>query len=134
MSDVEFEIKGLKEFQEKLERLQNEIPDGEEKLLKKAGNELKKNSKNLTPVGTSDKHLKDKYKLSKINYEKDGMDIKMGNTSPKFHLVENGHKMVTKSGNVVGFVPGQHMVERSFKQLEEELPQKIDAWLDKLLK
>ena len=135
MSDVDFEIKGIEEFQQKLEKIKKSIPDGEEQLLKKAGNKLRKKSKDRTPVGKSNKHLKDGYKLSNIEYESgNGMNIKMTNTSPHFHLIEKGHRKVTKSGKELGFVPGKHMVETSFKELEEELPRYIDKWMDKLLK
>lgn len=134
MSDVDFEIKGIEEFQQKLDKIKKSIPDGEEKLLKKAGNKLRKKSKDKTPVGKSHKHLKDGYKLSKIEYESNGMSIKMTNTSQHFHLVERGHRKVTKSGKEVGFVQGKHMVETSFQELEEELPGDIDKWMDKLLK
>ena len=135
MSDIDFDIKGIEEFQEKLEKIKKGIPDGEEQLLKKAGNKLRKKSKDRTPLGNSEKHLKDSYRLRPIEYESDnGMNIKMTNTSPKFHLVEHGHRKVTKSGKELGFVPGKHMVETSFKELEEELPGDIDKWMDKLLK
>ncbi|WP_158644436.1 HK97 gp10 family phage protein [Clostridium ihumii] len=134
MSDINFKIEGIEDFESRLNQISRKVPDGQEKILRKAGNNLKKKCKEKTPTGKSSKHIKDQYKLSGISYDRDGMEIKLYNESSKLHLIEKGHKMVTKSGKEVGFVPGVKMVERSFKEVEQELPILIDGWMNKMLK
>jgi len=135
--DDDFTIKfeGLTEMQTKLEKVRTELPFKEEEILQTLGKTLKTSSKDKTPVGKGKKyHLKDKYKLSKINYEKDGTNITLTNTSPHFHLIEKGHNIVSgKGGSVIGFVPGKHMVETSMEEMEGTLPIIVNTWLDGVL-
>lgn len=134
MADMEFSFDGLDDLQGKLDEMRKKFPQEEETLLKKAGNKLRRKSKEKTPVGKGKKHLKDSYKLSKVNYEKDEMNITMTNTSPHFHLVEKGHRQVTKDGREIGYIEGKHMVETSMSELEMELPLELNKWLDKILR
>lgn len=131
--DFNIEFTGLEELQNKLEEVRNRFPGEGEKILQKTGRKLRKLAKDKTPLGPGRKHMKDKYKLSKINYEKDGININMTNTSPHFHLVEKGHRQVTKDGREIGFTPGKHMVETSMIELQQEFPQELGKWLDKIL-
>lgn len=132
--DFEIKFDGISDFQAKLEEVRARYPYKEEEILLKLGATLKASAKDKTPTGTSKKHLKNQYKLSKVNYEKDGSNITMTNTSPLFHLVEKGHVIKNKKGGPAhGFVPGKHMVETALIELEQTLPATVDAWLDSVL-
>lgn len=134
MSDVEFKFDGLDEIMEELKEAERKVPDVSEKVLKKSMNKVRKLSKEKTPVGKSKKHIKDKYKVLPIEFESDGMNIKMTNTSPTFHLIEKGHRIVTKSGVEKGWYEGKHMVERSMEEMEEEFPKILEKEIKKILK
>lgn len=142
--DFELSFEGLSDFHVKLEEVRARYPYKEEEILLKLGASLKAGAIEKTPIGKRKKHLRSQYKLSKVNYMRDGTSITLTNTSPLFHLVEKGHNIVIggrlrkgktkfKSGTVVGFVPGVHMVERAMIELEQTLPATVDAWLDSVL-
>ena len=132
--DFEVKFEGLSDFKAKLEEVRARYPFKEEEILLKLGATLKASAKDKTPTGTSKKHLKSQYKLSKVNYEKDGTNITMTNTSPLFHLVEKGHVIKNKKGGPsLGFVPGKHMVETALIELEQTLPATVETWLDGIL-
>lgn len=132
--DFTMKFTGMEELQTRLDSVRAKYPFKEEEILVKLGNVLKARAKEKTPIGRNKKHLKSQYKLSKVNYEKDGTNITMTNTSPLFHLVENGHKITkTKNGPELGFVPGQHMVEASLMELDKEIPSIVGDWLDEVL-
>lgn len=137
MSDG-IQIKGAQELEEKLRRVMERAPDRIDIQLEKMGRKLRKMSKDKTPVSDKEKarHLKDQYKLSQPELIPDGSghQIKMYNTAPHFHLIEKGHKIVTTSGQVIGFVNGRFMVEKSVQELEEEVPAELEKWLDDLFK
>jgi len=132
--DFTLKFEGLTQMQTKLEEVRTKYPFKEEEILQKLGKKLKASSKDKTPLGKHKKHLKDKYKLSKVIYGKDGTNITLINTSPHFHLIEAGHNIVKgKGGPVIGFVPGKHMVENSMVEMEGTLPIVVNAWLDDVL-
>ena len=136
--DFEVKFEGINDFKAKLEEVRARYPFKEEEILLKLGGMLKASAKDKTPLGGDKKHLRDQYKLSKVNYEKDGSNITMTNKSPLFHLIENGHQQVVggklaKGGKVVKFVPGKHMVETAMIELDQVLPTVVDAWLDGIL-
>jgi len=132
--DFEIRFSGMDSIRTKLEEVRTRYPYKEEEILLKLGATLKASAKEKTPTGASKKHLKSQYKLSKVNYEKDGANITMTNTSPLFHLVEKGHVIKNKKGgSSLGFVPGKHMVETAMIELDQAIPAAVGAWLDGIL-
>ncbi|MCD3234323.1 HK97 gp10 family phage protein [Clostridium botulinum D/C] len=135
MSDINFSFNGLNEIIEEFKEAEKRVPDLSEKVLKKGMNKAKKLSKEKTPYrDKSKKHIRDSYKILPIEYESNGMNIKMTNKSPKFHLIEKGHRIVTRSGVEKGFAAGVHMVERSMEEMEEEFPKQVEKMVKKILK
>lgn len=132
--DFEIKFSGLEDLQVRLDEVRARYPFREEEILLKLGATLKASAKEKTPTGASKKHLKSQYKLSKVNYDKDGTNITMRNKSPLFHLVEKGHVIKNKKGgSSLGFVPGKHMVETAMMEMDQEIPGIVDAWLDSVL-
>ncbi|MCD3211110.1 HK97 gp10 family phage protein [Clostridium botulinum C/D] len=135
MSDINFSFNGLTEIMEEFKEAEKRVPDLSEKVLKKGMSKTKKLSKEKTPYYDKGKtHIKDSYKILPIEYESNGMNIKMTNTAPHFHLIEKGHRIVTRSGVEKGFKPGIHMVERSMEEMEEEFPKQVEKMVKKILK
>ena len=132
--DFEIKFSGLEGLQTKLEEVRAKYPYKEEEILLKLGATLKASAKDKTPTGPSKKHLRNQYKLSKVNYDKDGTNITMTNTSPLFHLVEKGHIIKNKKGGpTLGFAPGKHMVETAMMELDQTIPAIVGTWLDGVL-
>lgn len=132
--DFEIKFEGIEDLKIRLDAVRSQYPYKEEEILGKLGKTLKASAKSKTPTGKSKKHLKNQYKLSKVEYSKDGSFITMTNTSPLFHLVEKGHVIKNKKGGPnLGFVPGKHMVETSMMELDQSMPAIVGAWLDGVL-
>lgn len=53
--------------------------------------------------------------------------------APHTHLIESGHKLI-RGGNIIGWVPGRHMYRNAINSTANELENKADEMLDKLLK
>lgn len=135
MSDVEFKFNGLDELMEDFKSAEGKVPDLSEKVLTKGIRKVRKLSKEKHITGeTGRKHINSSYKILPVNYESDSIDIKMTNTCPHFHLVERGHRLVTKGGEEIGFVQGKHMVERSMEEMEEEFPKMLEKMVKKILR
>ncbi|WP_407312052.1 HK97 gp10 family phage protein [Desulfosporosinus sp. SB140] len=132
-NDFEITFHGLEQLQARLNEVRARYPYKEEEILLKLGATLKASSKEKTPLGKHKKHLRNQYKLSKVQYDRDGSFITMTNTSPHFHLVEKGHQIVGKNGQEHGFAQGIHMVETSMIELEQTLSETLGTWLDSIL-
>lgn len=131
--DMSFE--GLTKLREDLEYVMNYLPYSEDELLEKSGKKLRKYCKDKTPIKEhKGQHIKNSYKLSEVKREGESNYIEMTNTSPHFHLVERGHRNVSKSGKEMGFVPGVHMVERATEEFEREFPTEVEKMVNKMLK
>lgn len=136
MDSFDIEFKGLNELMEDFKKAEEKVPYLGEKVLKKGMNKCKKLSKEKTPISKhGKKHLKDSYKVLKVEYTRDGMNIKMTNKSPHFHLVEKGHRIVSPyTGEEKGFVPGAYMVKRSMAEMETIFPKQVERMVKKILK
>lgn len=53
--------------------------------------------------------------------------------APHTHLIESGHKLI-RGGKVIGWVPGKHMYRNAINSTANEIENKADAMLDKLIK
>lgn len=130
MSEIRFE--GLNEFSEKLKAIIEKYPKETEEELTKLGKSLRDDTKDRTPVKTG--KLKRSYKLSDVKVSVRGTSfVTLKNSSSRFHLVEKGHKIVNKKKQIVGFVPGVHMLENSVTKLNSEMHDELDNWVNKLL-
>jgi len=101
--------------------IRDTAPRSYNKILRKAGNLMRKNVRALTPRKTG--KLKKSYRIKKISKD----EINVYSKAPHAHLIEDGHKIVVggklgRGGRVVGFVPGKHYFRRGFEKTEQQLP------------
>lgn len=130
------EIHGLDEFKDAIEKVKKKYPDRAEAELHKLGNMLKKKAIQKTPESKLEHKykLKKSYHLSQTKQAGSTLYVEFWNSSPHFHLIERGHRIIDKAGKEHGFQPGAHMVEKSTQELEEEMPEEIEKWLDEVFK
>lgn len=117
--DLEFH--GMDEFKAKLTQISDEYADTSEKHLNKAGNKLKKMAKENSPLDTDPKkkkHIQKSWKSTIVGMSGSELEYQLRNVAPHYHLVENGHAMVTHNGRVIGFVQGSHFFDRCVKEYE----------------
>jgi len=130
---TEIKFIGIEEFQEKLQLIERKAPDRILDKLDEVGKELRKQAMNNTPKGKTG-NLRKGYKLLPVEKIKGGYQKGMTNTAPHFHLVEKGHRKVSKSGKELGWTEGKFYLERTVKEMEEPITQELENWLDELFR
>lgn len=121
----------LDEFKADILAVANEFPLESEKRLKKIGNKFLKIVREKTPDSgkASKRKLKKSWKSEVTGYKGEDLSLNIWSTSPHFHLVDRGHKQVTKSGKVIGFVQGKHMLAATAQEVESDvLPKELESF------
>ena len=118
MSGYSFEISGIDEFINQIERTRMNFPRDLQKLIEKHGGKLLRDTKQRTPVDTG--QLRRSWEL-----EKDDLYVKVFNNTEYGLHVEYGHRIVGRDGKVKGVAEGVYMLKTSFektkKNFEEDL-------------
>ena len=131
------EITGLDTIQKKLNYVATKYPYESEILLKKMGNKFRNSVKRRTPDSgfQSKRKLMKSYRVSKVQGAGKDLYVEFRSTSPHFHLVERGHRIVDKKGRDTGKrVQGKFMVEQTALEYQKEFPKEVEKMVDKLLK
>lgn len=148
---ADFEItKDLFKLQDDLKRLEQVAPGKVIEVLDKAGNKVRKEVRENTPVGTSKKpnrkRLKSRWKLDPTIKENGAYTKKLRSTAPHFHLVERGHNVVprrvTKGRRATrvelrsgaSHVPGTYFFEKTMDKIEPNIYEMYDELLEKTMK
>ena len=137
MSRDGIEIQGLDTMQKKLRYVATKYPYESEILLKKMSNKFRTSVKRRTPDSglQSKRKLMKSYRVSKVQGAGKDLYVEFRSTSPHFHLVERGHKIVDKNGRDTGKrVAGKHMVEQTVLEYQTAFPREVEKMVDKLLK
>lgn len=140
MAELDFNIKGLEELAEDLQRLTSKYPDKAGDLLRVEARTLrqkvarrmqrekksrKKTKKPLENVGS--------YKVSPVQGLGHAQYVEISAKAPHFHLVEHGHDLV-RGGQTVGHVQGTHYFENTVREQEAQMPLVVGRMVDKLLR
>jgi hypothetical protein len=161
MAEIEVRFEGMKELQERLERMVKKYPDVTIGTMKKTGLELKKMAKADTDMSGVKKHsgnLMKGYRFSMPNSGANsyGMDI-IGEfraetkKNPHMHLIEHGHNVVPRgptkktkeasretstikeTPHGTTRVPGYHMIETTLNQFEKQYPEIALRCMEKIV-
>ena len=129
-------MEGVDEFlKEMTEIASKNYPKQVKKMLQKSGNKLRKKivEKARTKVKKKTGNYIKGFKRGKV-YKYNGNEdaVRVYNSAPHAHLIEYGHRMVTKSGKEVGFVKGYHVLDGIKEEFSEEFAKDIDEMLDNL--
>ncbi|MBC8581431.1 HK97 gp10 family phage protein [Zhenhengia yiwuensis] len=137
-----FQLNGVTDLQKKLSFVTKSYADESEKLLIKMGNQFRKEVKKKTPerpYGTSKKKLVNSYKVSRVKGYGRNLYVEFKSTSPHFHLVERGYRIVVggkgrKKQDTGKRVDGKYMVKRTTLEFEKELPQQAEKMVNRVVK
>ena len=100
------------------------MPKQSKKFLQKEGNKLKKRTlskaKSLTNKKTGNYYKG--IKRGKVYHYRDKKNnsIRVYGGSPHAHLIEYGHRQVSKNGVESGFVEGKHVFEKARNEFQSE--------------
>ena len=139
MGALDFKIEGIEELEDDIRKAVEICPGELKKELNKLANDFRKSARKRTPDykhHRGNPRLKLKRRYGKWAFAKDDKTgITIYNDAPHFHLVELGHNLVKgKEGRVIGFVPGQHMMEKTKNESEEIVPERFEKTLDDILR
>lgn len=114
-------IEGLTEFQRDLLETSEQLPRHLPKIMRKVGSKARaqvvKKSRTLVKKQTGNYHKS--WKRGKVFKNGEGeWVVRVINSSPHAHLIEDGHKQVTKDGKTVGFVRGKGVLRKSMQEFE----------------
>lgn len=137
MSKGDFDLTELDEFTKRmLDLAERKMPRETRKFLMAAGNKLRKETR--ATAQKSVKHRTRTY-LKRIKrgrvykYQGDTLAVRVFSSAPHAHLIEYGHRMVTKSGDEVGFVRGEFVFERSYRRFQSIFVQDCEDFIDQML-
>lgn len=136
MAEIELTLEGIEELQESLASAIQRYPDLAEERLIETGKKFKKRVIQLTKESTTKKtgKLLKGYKLDKIRGYRMNMEQDFRGTAPHFHLVEKGHELLNKKGEVIGWVPGKFMVKRTRDEFGKEMPKVMEQLLEDMIR
>ena len=139
------EISGLDELATDLRSVVRKYPDRAGEELQKEAKELRKDvitmvqndtDEHLTKDGAKTKRSLTKassYEISPVQGFNERQFVDVSAKSPHFHLLENGHQLVTHRGQAIGFVPGYHFMDRARKNHAKKLPERMEKMVNNLL-
>ena len=139
------EISGLDELATDLRSVVRKYPDRAGEELQKEAKELRKDviamvqndtDEHLTKDGAKTKRSLTKassYEISPVQGFNERQFVDISAKSPHFHLLENGHQLVTHKGQTIKFVPGYHFMDRARKDHAKKLPERMEKMVNNLL-
>jgi len=130
----------LNDYANSILSVANELSEGRDmkKFMGRAGTRLKKKiideakSKVDEKTGAYIKSIK----RGAVWQKNGGISVNAYSDDPKSHLIEKGHRIVTKDGKEVGFQQGKYVFsdasEEYFKEFEEDVEGFLDGVLEDL--
>jgi len=134
MSNSDFEITGLTEFENDLLRvIGKKFPAEAKKFLRKQANLVRKQARADTPKdsGYTRKHWK-VFAKGKRTVTANFIEAKVTNDGQLSHLLENGHQIANQYGKY-GFQPGIHMLEKAVTKLEARFDTELSAFISQVM-
>ena len=112
----------FEEFIGRLQTVQKNFPDDVETVLNRGANRMIKALKTNSPDSGKD-HKGKLNKSWKKKIEGYGKDIHANiySTTPHFHLIDRGHKIMDKKGHEKGFVQGKHFLQKTIDEQQDDL-------------
>jgi len=137
----DFQIDGLEELERDLKEAIRKAPAQAEETLIEIAKDFKKSAKKRanSELKPHDREGDQKKKAIKRKWGHKLVDDNVGatvlvwNSARHFHLVENGHNLV-KGGQIIGFVAGKHIMEKTRNEYENIVPQRFEQMIDDILK
>lgn len=131
--DFTFDFHG---FDQDLETVMREYPEETLKFLRKEAAQWKKDCNDAgygkytggkRPIPKSWKNTKEE------NLWHVATAIEITNSSPLFHLLENGHVKYFMGNGPLGFVSGKHWAEKTREQWKESFPGDVEDYVNSML-
>lgn len=134
MASVVFDASELSQYAKDLELAAKNTPKITKPFLRKEGSKLlRQTKKDARSVKDKTGKYRKSIKRGKVYDYQGSQAIRVYSNAPHAHLIENGHRMVTRDGREVSFVPGKHVFEKAGKAFEPVFVKDIDQLLEESL-
>jgi len=100
------------------------------KLLNQAVNEGMRDIKKNTPVRTG--HLRKSWRSAPAVKGPSGVKKVLVNTADYSEFVNYGHRVVSRSGKTMRFIPGRHMLEKGVSYIDRRLMGLFKAEIERI--
>lgn len=133
----------LLKLQETLKELTKNYPDRAGELLREDANKLRKDIAAEFKDKSEQTKLKKgslgrfgSYRISPVQGFGINQYVEISAKSPHYHLVERGHNVTNKDGEIVGkgSVEGLHILDNNVKKHQNEFEEVVSGMVDTLLK
>ena len=123
-------ISGLNEVQDMLRALHDDIPSQYQSILEKYGDIIYVSAK--SKIHSISGNLSGSVRVKRTFTEKKQMVsvIAGGKKAPHAHLVEFGHRQISKTGEVLGTVPPKSFMRAAFEQSIPGLMDELESLLN----
>lgn len=119
-----------------IDKTSREYPNKTKKFLRTEGNKLKKRVKAKAKSAFKSKtgNYQKGWKRGKpYKYNSDEDAIRVYNSKPHAHLLEHGHRIVTRSGKELGFAKGTPVAKEAEQEFQTEFIDDCEKFVDELL-
>ncbi len=125
MASTGFDTSALRAYSRDLQSAVNEYPRQEKKFLRKEGSKLlRKTKKNAKRVKKRTGKYHSSIKRGKVYSYHGAQAVRVYSA--------DGHRQVLPNGQELGFIPGMHIFEESWREFEPEYLDDVDDMLDEL--
>jgi len=137
---MSIELEGLDDFQRRLlEVAQRRLPKETPKIMRKIGSKARTAiaKEARSKVKKRDNVYHKRFKRGKVFKDPEGkFVVRVINSAPHAHLIEYGHRQVTKNGQEVGFVTGKKVMKNGIDNFNSsgQVDSMLSDWLDDLLR
>ncbi|MED5017928.1 HK97 gp10 family phage protein [Paenibacillus chibensis] len=133
----DFDLSGLSDFTGRLLHLADvQFPKESRRFMQQEGNKLRRitaaKARRLVKR-RSGKYLKGIKRGKVYKYKGQELAVRVYDSSPHAHLIEHGHRQVTKDGREVGFVRGKKVFEKSRAEFADTFAQDCEDFVDEML-
>lgn len=134
-------LTGMDDLVESIDNLIKKYPDRAGDFLTKQARETRKGvvkeAKSAVDIDSTNRYSLGKignYKISPVQGYGSEQYVDLSAKSPHFHLIENGHNLVSHSGKSIGWVPGYQIMDAETRRRKARIHIDLEALAEELLK
>lgn len=128
----------LNDYASSILSVANELSEGKDmkKFMGRAGTSLKNKIINKAKLKVNENtgtYIKS-IKRGAVWQKNGGISVNAYSDDPKSHLIEKGHRIVTKTGKEVGFQKGKYVFSDASEEYFKEFEEDVEGFLNGVLK
>ena len=119
MSNLSRNGAAINEFRRLLKAELDDIGKIDKTIITKSAQDGVNFVKNITPIDTG--HMRKSWRKSPTVQSSKGVSTSITNNADYAMYVNDGHRIVNKKGETVGFIKGRYLIEKTKKRVEADM-------------